>query len=336
MSNKAAVLNGPGARLVVEDRPIYEPGKDEILVKVHALSVAPVDWKMQDYGVFVEGYPLILGSDVSGTVEAVGSGVTHFQKGDRITGMADVLHSKDSKNGAFQQYTVVKTSAAAKIPESIGFDEASIIPMGFSTAAVGIFLNLGIPRPPAKQQGAFLVWGASSSVGTAVVQIAKSLGYTVYGVNSPKHNDYVKKLGATQCFNYNDNDVVKQISQVLKASGQEVIAYDAISEHGSAPKTAEILDNVGGGKICLTLAYPDDAKKAESVQTSVTYAMRVAADQQEFGHWLFNEWLEKALVDKTFVPSPGIQKIDGGINAVQKALDTHKAGVSGVKLVLNP
>ena len=336
MSNKAAVLNEPGARLVVEDRPIYQPGKDEILVKVHAISVAPVDWKMQDYGVFVEGYPLILGSDVAGTVEGVGQGVAHFQKGDRITGMADVLQSKDTRNGAFQQWCIVKPCAAAKIPKSMSFDEAAIIPMGLSTAAVGIFLNLDIPRPPAKQQGAFLVWGASSSVGTCVVQLAKSLGYTVYGVNSPKHNEYVKSLGATHCFDYNDSDVVQQVSQALKAFGQQVVAYDAISEHGSAPKTAEILESVGGGKICLTLGYPEDAKKADNVHTSVTYAMRVAADQQEFGRWLYNEWLEKALVDKTFVPSPSIQKIDGGIEAVQKALDTHKAGVSGVKLVINP
>ena len=335
MSNKAAVCPGQGAPFVIEDRPIYHPEKDEILVKVHALSTATVDWKMQAYGIFVEKYPLILGSDVSGTIEAVGTGVTHFKKGDRVTGFADVLDSKDSKNGAFQQYTIVKTSGAAKIPESMSFEEAAIVPMGVATAAVGIFVNLNVPRPPAKQQGAFLVWGASSSVGTAAVQIARSLGYTVYGVNSPKHNEYVKKLGATQCFNYNDNDVVEQISQTLKSSGQKVTAYDCISEHGSAPKTAKILENVGGGRLCLTLAYPEDAKKMENVRQDVVYSMRVFLDAKDFGHWFFNEWLEKSLLDKTFVPSPAIQKVDGGIEAIQKAVDIHRAGLSGVKLVVN-
>ena len=334
MSNKAAVVPSQGARLVVEDRPIYHPEDDEILIKVHALSTAPVDWKMQDFGVFVQKYPIILGSDVSGIVEAVGTGVTHFKKGDRVTGLGDVISSRDSKNGAFQQYTIVKTSGAAKIPESMSFDEAAIVPMGLATAAVGIFLTLDVPRPPAKQHGAFLVWGASSSVGTAAVQIARALGYTIYAVNSPKHNEYVKKLGATQCFNYNDSDVVEQISKVLK--GQKVTAYDSISEHGSAPKTAEILENVGGGKLCLTRPYPEDVKKPENVTIAVTFAMRPVSDAKDFGHWLFNEWLEKSLVDKTFVPSPAIQKVHGGIDAVQKALDMHKAGVSGVKLVVNP
>lgn len=336
MSNKAAVLNEQGARLVIEDRPVYKPEADEILVKVHALSTAPIDWKMQEYGVFVEKYPLILGSDVAGTVEAVGPNVTLFKKGDRVTGFAGVLHTKDSRQGAFQQYSVVDTSAAAKIPDSMSFDEAAILPMAVATAAVGIFLTLDIPRPPAKQQGAFLVWGASSSVGTATVQIAKSLGYTVFGVNSPKHNEYVKKLGATECFDYKDAQVVKQVSQALKATGHKVTAYDAISEFGSSPKAAEILEAVGGGKLMLTLGYPDDARKPDNVQILQTYAARIVGDQKELGHWLFNEWLEKALADKAFVPSPAVQKVEGGIEAVQHALDLHKAGLSGVKLVLNP
>ncbi len=335
MSNKAAVLNEKGARLVIEDRPIYKPEADQIVVKVHALSTAPADWKMQDYGVFIENYPTILGSDIAGTVEDVGSSVTLFKKGDRVTGFAGVLHSKDSRHGAFQQYTVLETSAAAKIPDFMSFDEAAILPMAVATAAVGIFLTLDIPRPPAKQQGIFLVWGASSSVGTATVQIAKSLGYTVFGVNSPKHNDYVKKLGATECFDYNDAEVVKKVSQALKVSGQAVTAYDVISEHGSAPKAAEILEAVGGGKLCLTLGYPDDARKPGNVQLVNTYAAHIVGDRKDFGHWLFNEWLEKALADKTFVPSPAVQKVEGGIEAVQKALDMHKAGLSSVKLVLN-
>ena len=335
MSNKAAVLNEKGAPFTIEDRPIYKPEADDILVKVHALSTAPVDWKMQDYGVLIEKYPVILGSDIAGTVEAIGSNVTQFKKGDRVTGFADVLYSKDPKNGAFQQYSVVKTCAAAKIPESLSFDEAAILPMAVATAAVGIFLELDIPRAPAKQQGAFLVWGASSSVGSTIVQITKSLGYTVYGVNSPKHNNYVKKLGTTECFDYNDSEVVKKVSQALKASGQKVTAYDAISEHGSAPKTAEILEAVGGGKLCLTIPYPEDAKKPQNVEIVNTYAARIVGDRKDFGHWLFNEWLEKSLADNTIVPSPAIQKVDGGIEAVQKAVGMHRAGLSGVKLVLN-
>lgn len=290
---------------------------------------------MQQYGYFVEKYPAILGSDVSGVVEAVGSNVKHFQKGDRVTGFADGLLSKDPQNGAFQQYSVVKECAVAKIPASMSFEEGSILPMSVATAAVGIFLSMGIPRPPAKQHGGFLVWGASSSVGTAVVQIAVSLGYNpVVGVCSPRHSAMVQKLGAHETFDYNSSSVVKDVTQSLKASEQQTVAaYDAISEHGSAPKCAEILETFGGGKLCLTLPYPEDARQPAGVAISQTYAAKICIEK-EFGHWLFNEWLAKSLEDKTFVPSPTIEKVDGGIQSIQKALDIHAKGLSGKKLVI--
>ncbi|KAK4695787.1 hypothetical protein P7C71_g2021, partial [Lecanoromycetidae sp. Uapishka_2] len=335
MSNQAAILKEPKAQLTIEKRPIPKPGPDDCLVKNAAVATNPVDWKMQASGDFIESYPAILGSDVAGIVEEVGSSVTHFKKGDRVTGFADALSSKDPDNGAFQEYCLVKDCGLAKLPNSTSFEEGSILPMSIATAAVGIFLALGISRSPAKDQGAFLVWGASSSVGTAVVQIAKSLGYTVYGVCSPRHADHVKKLGAQETFDYNDSSVVKNVIQSLKSSSEEIaFAYDAISEHGSAPQCAEILETFGGGKLCLTIPYPEDAKKPPKVEIVTTYAARIVSDSKDFGRWLFNDWLENSLANKTYIPSPAIEKIDGGVAAIQKALDIHKKGLSGKKLVL--
>ena len=128
--------------------------------------------------------------------------------------------------------------------------------------------------------------------------------------------------------------VCVDVIQSLKASNHQTVdAYDAISEHGSAPKCAEILETVGGGKLCLTIPYPGDARKPAGVEISETLAAKICMDK-EFGHWLFNEWLAKALEDKTFVPSPTIEKVDGGIQSVQKALDIHAKGLSGKKLVV--
>ena len=334
MSNQAAILKEQNAQIVVEQRPIPKPGANELLIKNAAFATNPVDWKMQSSGNFIESYPTILGSDIAGTVEEVGSGVSHFKKGDRVTGFADVLHSKNNDNGAFQQYTILKDCAATRLPSFINFEEGSILPMAVATAGVGIFLALDIPRPPAKSQGGFLVWGASSSVGSAAIQIAASLGYTVYGVCSPRHSAYVKKLGAHETFDYNDSSVFKKITQSLKAANEKiVIAYDAIVEHGSAQMCVEVLEAFDGGKLFLTLPYPEDARRTERVEISSTFAARVVLEQ-DFGRWLFNEWLERSLADKTFVPSPAIEKVDGGIQAVQKALDMHKKGLSGKKLVI--
>lgn len=216
MPNISAVLKDAKARLTIEDRQIPKPGASELLVKNYALAINPLDWKMQDEGFLIDSYPTIVGADISGTVEEVGSGVSHFKKGDRVAAFADVVSSKDMKNGAFQQYTIVKDCAAAKLPQSVSFEEGSILPMSIATSSVGIFLCMNVPRPPTKQKGAFLAWGASASVGTAVVQIAASLGYTVYAVCSPHHHDYIKRLGALEVFDYNDSSIVKKIIQSIK------------------------------------------------------------------------------------------------------------------------
>ena len=157
MSNLAAILEEAKANLTVGERPIPKPGPSDVLVRNHAVATNPVDWKMQQSGDFIETYPIVLGSDVSGVVDAVGSDVKHFQKGDRVTGFADVLLSKDPQNGAFQQYTIVKDCALAKIPNSMSFEQGSVLPMSVATSAVAMFLSMEIPRPPAKQQGGFLV-----------------------------------------------------------------------------------------------------------------------------------------------------------------------------------
>ena len=332
---KAAVVKEANAHMTVEERAIPKPQASEVLVKNHAIATNPVDWKMQSSGDFIDSYPTVLGSDVAGTVEEVGSGVTSFKGGDRVAGLADILSSKNPDHGAFQQYSIIRDSALAKLPESVSFEEGSILPMAVATSGVGIFLNLDISRPPAKQKGGFLVWGASSSVGTAVVQMADSLGYTVFAVCSPRHHDYLKKLGAHEVFDYNDASVVKNITQSLKASTQQaVIAYDTISEHGSSQQCAEVLEAFGGGKLCLTRPWPESAKKPAGVETTHTFAARVVTDSKDFGKWLFGEWLAKSLANKTYVPSPAIEKVDGGIEGVQKALDIHRKGLSGKKLVL--
>ncbi|KAL9118483.1 MAG: hypothetical protein Q9187_004972 [Circinaria calcarea] len=338
MSNTAAVLQEAKARITVVKREIPTPKAHQVLVKNHALAINPVDWKIQDIGFFVNKYPTVLGSDVSGTVEAVGEGVTHFKKGDRVAGFAGVIANSDTDQGAFQEYTLLYDNATTKLPEDISFEEGSVLPMSVATAGVGIFLCLDIPRPTPnaeRQKGGLLVWGSSSSVGTAVVQMASSLGFTVYAVSSLQHHDYAKKIGAKFTFDYKDPKVVDNIISNIKSENTSLdYAYDPISENGSFIQAAKVLEALGGGKLVLTLPWPGDVEKPANVTISNTAAFKVVRDR-EFGAWLFNDWLENALASKTYVPTPAIEKVDGGIEAVQKALNMHKAGVSGKKLVIS-
>lgn len=336
MTNTAAVIKEAKARITVEDRPVPKPQASEILVKNHAVAINPVDWKIQDYCMFISQYPNVLGSDVSGIVEAVGSDVKHFKKGDRVAGYAQVISNNNIDHGAFQQYTLVYENNAAKLPSHTSFEEGALLPMAIATSGIGIFVCLEIPWPPSgKQSGGFLVWGASSAVGTAAVQIASSLGFTVFAVCSPHHHAYVKSLGASEVFDYNDSAVVKNVVSSAESAKHDIkYAFDAISENGTPPQAAAILDAFGGGKLVLTLPWPQDAEQPENVTVCNTGAFRIGTDQKEFGKWLFNDWLEKSLAEKSYKPSPAIERIEGGLNSVQKAFDQHKKGVSGKKLVI--
>ncbi|KAI4094433.1 MAG: hypothetical protein LQ344_002182 [Seirophora lacunosa] len=337
MSNPAAIIPSAKARLEVQDRPIPQPQGSELLVKNRALATNPVDWKIQDHGLFLSKYPNVLGSDICGVVEAVAPDVTLFGKGDRVAGFAASIGNSDINHGAFQTHTLLYENATVKIPDGISFEQGAVLPMAIATSGVGIFLCLGIPREPQEQRGGFLVWGASSSVGSAAVQMARWLGFTVYAVCSPRHHSKAREYGASHVFDYNDPAVIQNIVSAAQQNKDRIqYAFDAISEGASPGQAAAVLGRLGGGggKLALTLPFPEGAEKPDDVEISNTLAFRINTDAKEFGAWLFNEWLATALADKTYVPSPEIQTVEGGLASVQEALDMHRKGLSGKKLVI--
>jgi len=338
--NPAAVIEKPQTQIVTTNRPIPSPGADELLVRNHAVAANPVDWKIQSYNFFAKNYPIVLGSDACGVVVAVGSSVTKFKPGDRVTGFAAVIYNNDINHGAWQTYTILREIATTKIPASMSFEEGSVFPMGFATSAISLFINLGIPRPSASvetQKSGLLIWGASSSVGCSALQIANALGLKVFATASPAHHEYAKSLGAFQVFDYHDSDVVAKISAAAKDAGTPIsLGFDTIGE-GSTPKqSSDVLLASGGSgsKLVSTGSWPEKESKPEGVEVSTSAAFKLGTDQSELGAWFFNEWLQTALEKGAVVPAPKVQIVDGGIGAAQKAFDMLKAGVSGKKLVV--
>ena len=333
MSHEAAILPSLGSKLSLESRPTPVPGPSQILIRNHAIAINPADWKMPEYGLFIQSYPTVLGSDVAGTIEKVGNGVTKFKPGDRVTGFAAMLLTGQPDEGAFQAYTIVNENVTAKLPDGMSFQEGATLPMGFATAGSGVFSKLQVPRT--KSSGGFLVWGASGSVGSAVVQIAASLGYTVFAICSKRNFDSVKKIGATAAFDYNDKTVIEDVVAAAKSAGTDIkFAYDSISENGSAPQAAAILDAFGGGRLCVVLSYPTDASRYEKVEVSDVFALNLVSDERELGGWLFNDWLQAKLQDGSYKISPEIQIAGKGLESLQNALEVLKKGVSGKKLVV--
>ena len=218
--NKAAWLPEKGARLKVDSADAYEPGPGEILVKNKAVAMNPVDFKVQDYGAFVESWPTILGCDLAGEVVALGEGVNDFAVGQRVLAHPLALETKKTANASFQNYTVVSAAATAPLPHSMSFEEASVLPLSLSTAAAGLYqseyLNLPLPSHNPKSTGkTLLVWGGSSSVGASVIQLAAASGVEVVATASKRNFDLVRKLGAREVFDYTSPSIVGDLTAYL-------------------------------------------------------------------------------------------------------------------------
>jgi NADPH:quinone reductase-like Zn-dependent oxidoreductase len=187
-----------------EDLPKPTAADNEVLVRVHAASVNPLDWH------YLEGTPYMvridagfgkpqnprLGVDFAGTVEAVGSKVTHFKPGDEVFG---------GKFGAFAEYVAVGEDRAIVLkPGNVTFEQAAAVPIAALTALQAL-RDKGKIRPGQK----VLINGASGGVGTFAVQIAKSFGADVTGVCSTRNLELVRSIGADHVIDYTREDFTK-------------------------------------------------------------------------------------------------------------------------------
>jgi NADPH:quinone reductase-like Zn-dependent oxidoreductase len=188
-----------------EDLPKPVPADDEVIVKVRAASVNPLDWhymrgkpyvmRMMGSGVGSPKDPL-LGVDFAGVVESVGKSVTKFKPGDEVFG---------GRDGAFSEYVRVRESRNIVMkPANISFEEAAAVPIAAITALQAV-------RDSGKLKAGekMLVNGASGGVGTYAVQIAKALGAEVTGVCSGRNVELVRSLGADQVIDYTREDFTK-------------------------------------------------------------------------------------------------------------------------------
>ncbi|NVM43953.1 MAG: NAD(P)-dependent alcohol dehydrogenase [Candidatus Lokiarchaeota archaeon] len=218
---------GPPEVMKIEEVEIPTPNNDEVLVKVHAVSVNFADWTfvrgkprfMRLMGGFPKPKYKTLGSDIAGTVEAVGSNVEQFQIGDDV--FAD---SSDNGWGGFAEYISVPENILVTKPSNLTFEEAAAVPQAAVVALQGLRDIGGI------QSGQkVLINGASGGIGTFAVQIAKSFGAEVTGVCSTKNLEMVKSIGADHVIDYTQEDFTK--GEHLYDLILDVVAFRSISDY---------------------------------------------------------------------------------------------------------
>ncbi|KAL4928950.1 zinc-binding alcohol dehydrogenase family protein [Aspergillus undulatus] len=175
--NRSIWQDTVGVPEVIRESPIPTEIEDnKVLIKVHAWAINLCDAMLQDKKLPIIIYPVILGQDVAGTVEAVGTAAAaKFHIGDRVFVF--------SSNNGFQEYVALSDSPMAKIPETLSFAQVAVFPLCVSTSFAlfsNAFLVLRMPSlEPVATGQSVLIWGGSSAVGSNAIQLAKIAGYEV-------------------------------------------------------------------------------------------------------------------------------------------------------------
>ncbi|KAF9223807.1 GroES-like protein [Gyrodon lividus] len=335
----ALFLESKQGRFVVGQRDIPKPGKSQLLVKIHSASLNPVDYKVQQAGVFVDKYPAILGIDMAGVVEEIGEGVQTFAKGDKVFSHGNFSNDQSS----YQQYTTAVADFTAKIPSSLDFDHAATVPLAFDTAAVGLYseqLGAGL-TPPWVQGGQgkysgkpILIMGGPSSVGSYAIQLARLSGFSpIITTASSAHESHLKSLGAAECIDRraSGDELTAALNKITKQPVE--IVYDAIS----LPETqkaawAALAQN---GTLVLTLQPVVKEDQGKGRRAVATYGSPHAQANQVFcrASWsILGKWLQDGVIKPT-----SFEVLPNGLHGIPEGLQRMKAGqVSGKKLVAHP
>jgi NADPH:quinone reductase-like Zn-dependent oxidoreductase len=203
---RAVTVTGFGAVPEVTDRPVPEPGRGEVLVRLTAAGLNPFDWKVIDGAIEDAAFPLIIGTDGAGTVERVGPDVTGFHPGDPVFGQ---FSKARLGRGSYAELAVASHDAIAAAPRTVALSEAAAVPTAGMTA-----LNL-VDRVGDADR--LLIVGATGGVGTFVTQLAAARGITVVATASEKKTDLMRALGATEVVDHTVAPIADQVDPQVDA-----------------------------------------------------------------------------------------------------------------------
>lgn len=241
---EAAMLEEFGSKLAVKKQPTPEPREGEVLVKIKASGVNPVDAKLaQGYmkDRLPHEFPLILGWDMAGVIEKRGHGARRFRVGEEVYAYA--RRPELNNHGTFADYVAIPESYLAKKPINISFEEAGAIPLACLTAYQSLF-----DAGKLKLDDTVMILGASGGVGSFAVQLAKYEGAQVVAVASKENHEYLKELGADHCLDYKTQKIEEEIWDLLP-DGVDLV-FDAVGGE-TTQKGAKSLKE-GGRLVSIT------------------------------------------------------------------------------------
>jgi len=252
---KALRIGNYNAAPVVEDVPTPDISPGEVLVRIKAASLNPLDVKLQRgfmHAFFPLAFPYILGTDLVGTVEYAGSDVTRWRKGDEVLARLD-----PTSGGAFAEFAVVRDDYLVSVPKKVSFEEAAGIPTAAGTAWQALFEVADLKRGQR-----VLVHAGAGGVGSFAIQFARSVGAHVIATASGTGVDIARRLGADQVIDYRSENFVNKVSDID-------VVLDTIGGE-TQQRSFNVLRS--GGYLLATSAPPDEAlAKAHNVAASFVF-----------------------------------------------------------------
>ncbi|KAH7344287.1 chaperonin 10-like protein [Pyrenochaeta sp. MPI-SDFR-AT-0127] len=333
-----------GKGVIVQEIPKPNISDNEILVKVHATALNPIDFKFID---FIGPSGSITGCDFAGVVAQAGKTASQTWKaGDRVAGFVQGGISKEY--GSFAEYVKAEEDLVWRIPGELSDEDASTYGVSAVTAMQALNLHLDIAwfdevekGEKTSQGSTVFIYAGSSSVGLIAIQIAKKAGCTVVTTASPHSFDLVKSYGADSVFDYRSPNAVQEITKEYPDITQ---ALDCFSAGESTQFCARVLEKKGGKVITLL----DSKAKTPGVKVEMIMSFQMLG--RAFA-WLppigprypvsppAREALTRFYVNlPSFVKelkAPPVTVLNGGLDGVLEGLDKLRAGkVSGSKLVV--
>jgi NADPH2:quinone reductase len=274
------------ASLVDVDLPMPEPGEHDLLVRVEAVSVNPVDTKVRSPKPQVEAQPKVLGYDAAGVVESVGASVEGFRPGDRVYYAGDITRA-----GSNAQYQTVDARLVGHAPKSIELADAAALPLTTLTAWELLFQRMPYDSEHGGEGKALLIIGGAGGVGSIAIQLARRAGFTVIATASRDETAaWCRTIGAQHVINHRE-----PLAPQLKALGFAHV--DAVANLANSERyweaVGEILAPQGHVGLVVEPAQPlsiGDPYKSKSIgihwEMMFTRARFKTADQAEQGRIL--------------------------------------------------
>ncbi|KAK4501575.1 hypothetical protein PRZ48_007384 [Zasmidium cellare] len=342
---KAVIKGDLGEVHYITDRPIPNPKPGYLLIKTSAVALNPIDWMKADT------FPApntLLGHDYSGVVEKVGPDIPRpFAKGDRVFGYTIAGDHHNPEHGAFAEYILAKAELVYRMPEGLGFAEASALGVAVQSANMALWMKMGLreerERVEAGSKGEWvLVYGGSTASAGMAIQMAVRSGYSVISTASPRNFEAVKALGATHVLDYNRPDCAAAINEL---TGNKLrLVLDTVAVPSSAKICAEAMSSEGGRYVeLLPVPFPRQDVEVIFMDAATTMGepyeygpdkVPIPVDNEAFEFGKAHVEPTERMLQREEIHAHQLEIGSGGLEGVLEGLKHLREGkVSGKKLV---